>query len=163
MIRRRKEDDLARREWAPHGNPLSILDEMDRLFDDFRSGFENYVIAPRFWVTEAMRTPAVDLIDQGEGYALHAEMPGVKKEDIEIRVSEKEIEISAESKHEDIEEGDQGYVRKERNYSKYYRRIQLPEAVDAEKVVAELKDGVLAIDIPKISQPEKTSKKVVVK
>lgn len=166
MIRRRKEDELAPRYiWTPYStSPLSILDEMDRLFDDFRSGFENFWITPGGWATETLRAPAVDLIDEGDKYRLHAEMPGIKKDDVNVEVTDNAIEISAETKEEKKEEDSkEGYIRRERRFSKFYRRVPLPEAVDTESTDAELKDGVLTIRIPKMAVPEKKTKKIGVK
>jgi len=166
MIRRRRDDELAQRDyWAPYSwSPFSILEEMDKMFDDLRSGFENYLTVPGGFGTPALRAPAVDLIDEGSEYRLHAEMPGIKKEDINLEVGEDEIEISAETK-EEKKEGDEkkGYIRRERRYSKFYRKIPLPQPINSEKVEAELKDGVLTVRMPKVSPPEKKTKKVGVK
>jgi len=166
MIRRKREDELAPREyWRPYSwSPLTMLDEMDRLFDDFRSGFENYMIAPGNLATEALRAPAVDLIDEGKEYKLQAEMPGIAKKDINIEVTENELEISAELKEEKQEEDVKaGYIKRERRFSKFYRRIPLPESVDSENVEADLKDGILTVKLPKITPPAKKVKKIGVK
>lgn len=166
MIRRRKGEELAPRDyWAPYNwSPLSMLEEMDRMFDDLRSGFESYLAVPGGFGTMALRAPAVDLIDEGDAYKLHAEMPGIRKEDINLEVGEDELEISAETK-EEKKEGDEkkGYIRRERRYSKFYRKIPLPQPINSEKVEAELKDGVLTVLLPKASPPEKKTKKVGVK
>ena len=166
MIRRRKDEELAPRDyWGPYNwSPLGMLEEMDKMFDDLRSGFENYLAVPGSFGATALRAPAVDLIDAGNEYKLHAEIPGIKKEDINLEVGEEELEISAETKEEKKEEDEKkGYIRRERRYSKFYRRIPLPQPVDSEKVEAELKDGVLTVRLPKISPPEKKTKKVGVK
>lgn len=166
MIRRRKGDELVPRDyWAPFNwSPLSMLEEMDRMFDDLRLGFENYLAMPGVFGTATFRTPAVDLVDEGDEYKLHAEMPGINKEDVNLEIGENELEISAETK-EEKKEGDEkkGYIRRERRYSKFYRRIPLPQQVDSEKAEAELKDGVLTVRLPKISPPEKKTKKVSIK
>lgn len=166
MIRRRRDDEITPRDyWTPYSvSPLSMLDEMDRLFDDLRSGFENYMITPRQLSSDAMRTPAVDLIDDGKSYKLNAELPGIKKEDINIEVSENDVEISAETKEEKKEEDEKsGYIKRERRYSKFYRRVPLPEKVDSEKVEAEMKDGILTVRLPKVAPPEKKARKIGVK
>lgn len=166
MIRRRRGNELAPRDyWAPYNwSPFGILEEMDRMFDDLRLGFENYLAVPGIFGTTTFRAPAVDLIDEGDEYKLHAEMPGIKKEDINLEVGDTELEISAETKEEKKEEDEKkGYIRRERRYSKFYRRVPLPQPVDSEKAEAELKDGVLTVRLPKISPPEKKTKKVGVK
>jgi len=164
MIRRRKDNELVPADywWMPYS--LGLSDEMDRLFDDFRTGFENTILAPRNLTAGSMRMPAVDLVDEGGKYRLHAEMPGVKKEDVSIEVGEREVQISAETKEESREEKKEGgYIRRERRYSKFYRSVPLPEAVQSDKTSAELKDGVLIVTLPKVSAPEKKSKKIEVK
>jgi len=163
MIRRRKEDELAPADywWTPHS--LGLGDEMDRLFQDFRTGFDD-ILAPRNSAIGSMRMPAVDLIDEGDRYKLHAEMPGVKREDVSIEVGEREVQISAETKEESGEERKEGgYIRRERRYSTLYRSVPLPEMVQSDKTSAELKDGILTVILPKISVPQKKIKKIEVK
>lgn len=164
MIRRRRNDELAPVDywWPPY--TLGLLDEMDRLFDDFRSGFENSLMTPKQMSAEMLRAPAVDLIDEGKEYSLKAEMPGISKEDVSIEVGERDVQISAETKEETTQERKEGgYIRRERRYSKFYRRVPLPEAVQADKTSADLKDGILTVRLPKVSVPERKSKKVEVK
>ncbi|HDP97481.1 MAG TPA: Hsp20/alpha crystallin family protein [Euryarchaeota archaeon] len=166
MIRRRRDEDIVPRGyWNLFGpSPLTILDEMDRLFDDFRSGFENYMITPRTAGAEALRAPAVDLIDEGDSYRIQAEVPGIGKDNVNIEVTEKDVEISAEIREEKKEEDkESGYIRRERRYSRFYRRVPLPSSVKADEVEAELKDGILSISLPKQSPPETKTKKVKVK
>lgn len=166
MIRRRRNEELVPRGyWGPFSSsPWGMLEEMDRLFDDLRAGFQNYMVPPRIDTAMSIRAPAVDLIDEGSEYKLLAEIPGVKKEDIKIELSEKDIEISAEVKLEEKEEDkEKGYIRRERRYSKFSRRIPLPDAIQTDKSEAELKDGVLTITLPKTTPSEKKVKKVQVK
>jgi HSP20 family protein len=163
MIRRRRNDELAPADYWLTPYPLGLADEMDRLFDDFRAGFRNTLLS-QGGLPEALRVPAVDLIDEGSGYRLHAEMPGIKKEDVTIEVGDREIQISAETKEEKSEEGKEGgYVRRERRYSKFFRSVPLPEPVQPDEISAELKDGVLIVKLPKASPRQKRSKKVEVK
>ncbi len=165
MIRRRRDDELVPEDywWTPYGsNTLGILNEMDRLLEEFRSGFESAPSLPRSNGAQALRTPVVDLIDAGSDYRLMVEMPGIKREDVNIEVGEREVQISAETKQE--EEGEEGgYIRRERRYSKIYRRIPLPEEVHTDSTSAEMKDGLLMIRLPKISHQEKRSRKVEIK
>jgi len=166
MIRRRRSEGIVPRDYWDYFamTPFSVRDEMDRLFDDFKSGFESFLISPKAAGIHVIRTPVVDLLDEGKEYKIHAEMPGINKEDLNIEVSEGEVEISAETKAEKKEEDKEaGYIRRERRYSKYYRRIPLPEAVKVENAEAELKDGILTITLPKILTPETKGKKIQVK
>jgi HSP20 family protein len=149
--------------WTPHSSDtFNVLNEMDRLLEEFRSGFENSPAVPRSFGAQALRTPAVDLIDAGGEYRLMVEMPGIKREDVNIEVGEKDVQISAETKQEE-EGGEGGYIRRERRYSKIYRKIPLPNGVRTDGTSAEMKDGLLMIRLPKISPQEKRSKKVEIK
>lgn len=165
MIRRRRDDELAPDDywWTPYGsNTLGILNEMDRLMEEFRSGFENSPVMPQPFDRKALRTPAVDLVDTGNDYKIIMEMPGIKREDINIEVGENDVRVSAEMKEEE-EDGEGGYIRRERRYSKIYRRIPLPDGVRADGTSADMKDGMLTIRLPKIPPHEKRSRKVEIK
>ncbi len=167
MIRRkeRKEGLVPRDYWGSSWmNPMSVMADMDRLFDDFRSEWESTFLAPRTFARELVRQPLIDLADNGKEYTVKAEIPGINKEDLNIEVTENEIEISGETKSEEREEDkEKGFIRRERRYSKFYRSLPLPEAVLSEKAEAELKDGILTVKLPKAAPPEKKTKKVPVK
>ena len=93
-------------------------------------------------------TPSVDIQDTGDKIMVTADVPGVEKEDITVNIHGDILEISAEKKKETEEKGE-NYIRKERSFSKFYRRISLPTEVDPDKVEATLKDGVLHIEMGK--------------
>ncbi len=97
--------------------------------------------------------PAVDLVDKDDKLLLKADMPGIPKENIKVEVKGDRIEISAETK-EESEEEKEGYIRRERSYTSYYRSIPLPTKVDSEKIDASFKDGVLTIEMPKVEAAE---------
>jgi len=165
MIRRkeRKEGIVPRDYWGPSRvNPMALMNDMDRMFDDFRTEWENTFLAPRAFATDLVRQPLIDLADNGKEYVVKAELPGIKKEDLNIEITDNGIEISGETKVEEKEE-DKGFIRKERRYSSFYRSLPLPDAVLTDKAEAELKDGVLTVKLPKAAPPEKKSKKVQVK
>jgi HSP20 family protein len=167
VIRRKekKEGLVPRDYWGPNWmNPMSVLNDMDRLFDDFRSEWENAFLAPRTWTTDLVRQPLIDIADNGKEYIVKAELPGMRKEDLTIEVTENGIEISGETKTEEKEEDrDKGYLRRERRYAKFYRSLPLPESVLTDKADAELKDGILTVKLPKAKLPEKKTKKLPVK
>jgi HSP20 family protein len=157
MIRRKekKEGLVPADYWGPNWmNPMTVMRDMDRLFDDFRSEWENAFMYPRTSAADIVRQPLVDLADNGKEYVVKAELPGISKEDLNIEVSENAIDISAESKEEKKEEW-KGYIRRERRYASFFRSIPLPEDVLPDKANAELKEGVLTVTLPKASPPEK--------
>ena len=102
--------------------------------------------------------PAVDVYDKDDKLVIKAELPGIEKNDIEIDVKEGVLTLKGERSYEN-EVTEQNYYRKERTYGKFHRAFTLPESVDTEKIAANLKDGVLTVDIPKAEErkPKKIS------
>jgi len=100
------------------------------------------------------RTPAVDIKEKENEIVVTAELPGIKKEDISIDVHENRLEIKAETKEETKEEKE-GYVYRERRQGSFYRSLELPASVDAERTKARYRDGVLTLTLPKIEKVKK--------
>ena len=167
MIRRRnRRDELAPRNvWGPlWSNPLAMLNDMDRLFDDFRTDWETMFLTPRTQQGEPIRQPLVDLVEEEKGFVLRAEIPGIDKDGLNIEVTETGIEISGESTAEREEEDkESGYVRRERHYARFHRSLPFPEKIVPDEVDAELKDGILTVKAPKAAPPERKTTKVSVK
>ena len=167
MIRRRdRRDELApRNAFGPlWSNPMTMLNDMDKLFDDFRTDWESMFLAPRTLHGEPIRQPLVDLVEEEKEFVLRAEVPGIDKEGLNIEVTENGIEITGESTAERKEEDKEtGYVRRERHYARFHRSLPFPEKIVPDEVDAELKDGVLTVKAPKAAPPEKKTKKVSVK
>ena len=105
-----------------------------------------------------MASISCDVLDEGDRYVIHAEMPGVEKKDVKLNGSDNNIEISAEHK-EESEEKKKDYLRKERKAISYYRRLPLPEKVDSSKATAKLNNGILTVDIPKVTPTPKSKGK----
>ena len=96
--------------------------------------------------------PAIDLHESEDSYTVRAEIPGVKKEDIDITVHDGLLTINAESRyhHENKEEG--RIIHQERRYGKYVRSVRLGKDVDESNVKANYKDGVLELELPKLEE-----------
>jgi HSP20 family protein len=92
--------------------------------------------------------PAVDVEESVEEYLIHAEMPGLKKEDVKISLAENILTISGEKKNE-TKSDNKRYHRLERTYGSFQRSFSLPEPIKADKIGASFKDGVLEVKIPK--------------
>lgn len=129
-------------------------DDFDRLFDGFlrpaRTGGEEQGKA---------LIPPTDVIEHDNEYLVRAELPGVRKEDIDITVQDGVLTINAESKSA-VEERQGGrLIRQERRYGKYVRSMRLGAQIDEGKVKANYRDGVLELRLPKAEEvkPKKIS------
>jgi len=146
--------------------PFNYWIDMDRLFDQFRSNFEDLLWNPKMNLmnlSDEIRTPSMDVADFGDKYQLTVEMPGISKDDINIEITPNDVEISAEKKTEE-EEKRKNWLRRERSSMSFYRHLQLPEELKTNDVDAQFKDGVLTLTLPKVkSKPPYESKKVKVK
>ncbi len=95
--------------------------------------------------------PAVDIFDNDNEIALKAELPGLKKEDIDIHVEDNLLTLRGERKREE-EVKEKGYFRSERAYGTFSRSFTLPATVAADKISANYKDGILSVTLPKAEE-----------
>jgi len=123
------------------------FEEMRRMFATFPefSDFSQDLPAER----RGIRQPLADFWEGEDAFYINIEMPGIRKEDININVAENGLEIRAERK-EKTEEKTKNFYRLERNYSGFYRFIAMPENAELEKAEAKYENGVLEIKVPKI-------------
>jgi HSP20 family protein len=105
--------------------------------------------------------PTVDIFEDGNDVVVKAELPGMKKDDIEVNISDDVITISGEKKTEDkVEKKD--YYRLERSFGAFTRTLQLPAETQTDKAKASFKDGILEVRIPKTTAAVQKVKKVTV-
>lgn len=137
--------------------------EMDRLFDDFGRGFSFPTrwsmpdIEP-FWRTTGRGIePVVDLVERPDKYEITAELPGLDEKNIEVKLVNGSLVISGEKK-EEKEEKDANYHVSERRYGSFQRTFRLPEGVDAAKIEANFRNGVLTVALPKNEEAKKETK-----
>jgi HSP20 family protein len=139
-------------------------------FKEFRNLQRSMEMMNRLFNTVEQRVegPAVDFVpavntrEADDAYYIEVDLPGVKKEDISIDVNDNVLTISGERKIEE-ERKDEEFYRVESVYGKFERSFTLPEDVDADKIEAEAKDGVLTVKIPKAQVVEKAPKKIEIK
>ncbi len=98
--------------------------------------------------------PYTDIQETEKEVVLIADIPGVKKEDIKVNVTEEGVEIKAEKEFEKDEEKE-GYIRRERSYSSFYRNYGLPARVDPKKAKAKYENGVLELTLTKKAEGKK--------
>lgn len=126
--------------------PLNLLNqlqrEVNRLFETSRLGDEETGHMLADWM------PAVDIKEEPAQFVIHADLPGVDIKDIEITLENSVLTLKGQRASEKKEETEQ-YRRVERVRGTFLRRFSLPDAVDAEKVAAKCKDGVLEVVVPK--------------
>ena len=137
-----------------------MQERMYRIFSEIEPSFMERKMLPATGGELATVEPFVDVIDKGDKVVVAADVPGVEKEDLSVNISGDRLEISAERKKE-AEEKKEGYVRRERTYTSYYRLVPLPAEVDADKADATFENGVLEISMPKVKAIEK--KKIEIK
>eukprot|EP01102_Stenamoeba_stenopodia_P007003 TRINITY_DN1955_c0_g1_i1.p1 TRINITY_DN1955_c0_g1~~TRINITY_DN1955_c0_g1_i1.p1 ORF type:complete len:218 (+),score=59.04 TRINITY_DN1955_c0_g1_i1:217-870(+) len=128
-----------RRHWDPF---------RDFFGDDFYSAFSLPTLTsaiPNTW------TPSVDISETEKEFTIHAELPGVKKEDLKLQIDDDVLTVQGERKFEKVEEGRE-FRKRERSYGSFARTFQLPEGVDQESIKASFKDGVLEVSIPKAQE-----------
>jgi HSP20 family protein len=151
-------------------SPLdSLRREVDRLFGEFdldfwRSPFRRSAFdMPRFWPREpTLAAPAVDIVENDNAYEVTAELPGMDGADIEVRLVNDGLMIKGE-KQEEKEEKRKDYHLHERHFGGFERYFMLPDGVDADKIEATFKKGVLTVKLPKKAEVIKPEKKIEVK
>jgi HSP20 family protein len=128
--------------WAGLGRLSSLRDELDRLFESPWTELAHTSQLLSGW------TPALDVHEDKDNFVVRAELPGMKREDIDVSLHDGALSISGERKTEQKYEGAEVY-RTERFFGKFQRTLTLPAPVAADKVKAQYKDGVLTITLPK--------------
>jgi len=121
--------------WPTFGRLANLQDELDRLFES----------PMQAWA------PALDVHEDKDGFTIRAELPGMKREDIEVSIQDGALIISGERKEEQVNEGTEVH-RQERFYGRFSRALTLPTAVNGDRVKASYKDGILAVTLPKAEE-----------
>lgn len=147
--------------WNPMMDLVRFSDEMNRVFDSAMFP----VARRRNGATQqndrqlAAWTPAVDVEENEREIVVRAELPGLKKEAVQITLEDGVLTLSGERKFEH-EERRENFVRVERTYGTFSRSFTLPPTVDAEKIGAQLVDGVLTVTLPKRAEAQPKTIKV---
>ena len=128
--------------WDPYREFSSVQDRLNRLFNaSFSEGRDESLATSSF-------APAVDVYEDEHNVTLKIEVPGIDEKDIDVRIENNTLTVHGERKFEK-EEKDKKYHRIERSYGNFLRSFTLPDAADGSKVIAEFKDGVLKVHLPK--------------
>jgi HSP20 family protein len=150
---------MALEKWHPLKELETMRRDMDRIWEDL------FPVAKRVespWrkanADKGVAYPAIDIIDWDAEIVVRAEVPGVKKDDIDISLQEGTLTIKGEIKEENG--GQETCSYSERNYSSYLRSINIPFKIKADGITARLKDGILSIHLPKAMEAE--TKKITI-
>jgi HSP20 family protein len=144
------------------GRGLMAFDDLDRWFDDMLSRrwlnpFD--VKFPRLSTMNfplGMDMPKVDIIEADNEVKIQAALPGVRKEDLDVTLTNQTVTIKSSSKREEKEERGE-YYRREISRGEFQRTVSLPAQVDSDKVQASFKDGILEIVLPKLEKTQRKS------
>jgi HSP20 family protein len=145
-------------------NPFDLMrffdQEMDRMFNDWGVGrWYPWNYLPR---EAALWTPKMEIEERGGKLFVRAELPGLKKNDVQVQITDEALVIEGERKlEENKEEG--GYYRSERSYGRFFRTFALPAGIDAKTAKASFTDGVLQVtfDLPVETEPEARKLEIV--
>jgi HSP20 family protein len=130
--------------------------------DPFDDLFRGFFVRPVDFDGASAQPPSIkmDVKEQGDCYLIHADLPGVKKEDIHVVVDGNQVSVSAEVKQEkEIKEGER-ILRSERYFGKVSRSFQLGQEIEDSKAEAKFNDGVLELTLPK--RTESTTKRLTI-
>jgi HSP20 family protein len=143
---------------------------IDQFLEDFqldflRSAFRRSVFdVEPFWQHDRTRgaTPAVDIVEKDTAYEVTADLPGLEKKSIEVKVVKGNLTIKG-GKQEIKEEQKKDYYLRERLFGSFERSFRIPESVDTDKIEASFKQGELTVTLPKKPEAQKPAKKINVK
>ena len=153
-------------EWRPFE---SLRREVERLFDDFQVGSWRSPFGRTVFDVEPFRrseigwgkAPAVDIVDKDKAYEITAELPGLDQNNIDVKFSDGTLTIKGE-KRDEKEEKKKDYYLSERRYGSFQRSFGVPGSVDADKIAASFKNGVLTVTLPKTAEAQKSEKKIAI-
>jgi HSP20 family protein len=131
--------------WPTFDRLSSLREEIDRLFESPFGELARTSQLLSGW------SPAIDMYEDENNFIVQAELPGMKKEDLGISLHDGALTISGERRSEEKHEDADTY-RSERFFGRFHRTVTLPKAVDADKVKATYKDGVLIVTLPKTEE-----------
>jgi HSP20 family protein len=156
----KQETELAPKRFTdPFALMRRMTSEFDRWFGEPARPFFRWPSLPRRAISEVGWYPQIDVFERDNRLVTKIDLPGMKKEDVKVEVTDGQLAISGERKSEAEEKGEEFY-RCEREYGSFYRSVPLPEGAKVEDVKAIFADGVLEVSVPLPAQPESKVRKV---
>lgn len=146
---------------SPDNFIKSVNDEISSILNrNFDSLFPEYIYNEAMCSEDKLAMP-VELQEKDNEYLIKAELPGVKKEDLDIDIDKNHITINAK-KEEEKEENDKNYKKSEFRYGEFSRTVYFPMDIDIEKTNAKLEHGILRISAPKVESEKEHIKKLTI-
>jgi HSP20 family protein len=152
LIRKRSSGMEPVSPWDELTTPRSLRRELDRLFDDF---FSTGSSGPLGMVRQFV--PSLDLSETNDAYQMKVELPGLSQEDVQVEIDDNNTLTIRGEKKKETQETRSGYEYSERSFGQFIRTIQMPNAVDPQKIKAIFENGVLQLDIPKMAAAQPRS------
>lgn len=142
----------------PRAMVKRMSEEMDQLFERFIGR----PMASRLGQggTSGKWMPPVEVVQREGQLIIYADLPGVKREDVQIEINLDKLTIEGERREERLQSVPQGYRKSERSYGNFYRMIPLPAGADAESIQASMSDGVLEITVPVPASTERRGRRI---
>lgn len=173
-----RKDEIGKSESVPvksGGGISSLRNEINRLFDHFSGGRRH----PRSWPEPWGRDPfagfewpsvvtgepglgQADLSETEGGYELQVDLPGMKKDDISVDLSDGMVSISG-TRSDEREDKRKGYYLSERTYGSVQRSFRVPDSVDTDRIEAQFRDGVLTLKMPRSEEAEQNARRIEIR
>lgn len=149
LIKRNPQQDVTRwdRGFPAISSLQSLRYDLNRIVDEFFRG--DYPANDSFFTRDW--NPAVDIVENNDAYVLHAELPGMNKNDVKITLENNILTIRGEKKNE-TEEKENGYHRLERSYGSFERSFTIPGMIKQEDIDAKYNNGILSLTLPKAEE-----------
>jgi HSP20 family protein len=143
--------------WQPYSDLVNIYDRLNRFFgEDFYDEPAKNALTPSAW------RPMTDIYETKDSYVFKVELPGFRKEDVSVEFTGDTLTLRGERKQEE-ETKNESCHRLERSYGMFERSFTVPKNVDAKKIDASLKDGILVLTIPKVEEAKTKAIPITVK
>jgi HSP20 family protein len=167
VVKNEEKKPPATTEFHPFAN---LRREIDRLFDDIEWGSWRLPTPRSLFDVEPLwrgdmgwsKVPAVDVTDTEKTYEVTAELPGMDEKNVEVKFANGVLTIKGEKK-EEKEEKQKDYHLSERRYGSFQRSFTVPDGVDADKIEATFKNGILTVSLPKTPEAQKKEKQIAIK
>ena len=150
---------------APGLSPFSfvgrVMDEMDRLAEDFGLG-RGLLATVDLKLPRPAWAPQVEMFERDGELVLRADLPGLSKDEVNVELADGALKIEGE-RHGEREEEGEGFYRSERSYGRFYRRLPLPEGVNTDNATATFNNGVLEVTMPTTKRESRGTRKLEIR